>query len=83
MGFNSGQDLAAVLTDIANQRFRQASSAAVARLREVQPAQKCGDGMAKAPEPKIDFAEAIEEQESGTYDVVLELACHELEGRER
>jgi hypothetical protein len=38
--------------------------------------------VAEAHQPQIDLAQAVEEQQPRTDHVVLELAAHELQGRQ-
>ena len=78
--FNSSEDLTAVFPNVIHQRFGESRRPAEAHLGKVTSGQQRRDRVAKAPEPKIDFAQSVEEEESGTYHVVLELASHKVEG---
>jgi hypothetical protein len=57
----SCEDCAAVFPDIANQSFREARRAAAAHLGEMNPCQQGRNGVTKSLEPKVDFAQSVEE----------------------
>ena len=76
-----GADLATGLSDGGDEGFGQPGRATDAHLRLAAGGQQRWDVVAKAGRTRIDFAQAVEEQEASLHCGALELAQHELAWR--
>jgi hypothetical protein len=74
-------DIAARFANGSSDRLGKPRSPALGHLRLCGRGQKHGDVMPEALHPHIHFAQAVEEDETGLHDGMLELALHELERR--
>ena len=74
-------DFSSVFLNVSNQCLRQAGGATATHLCEVPPGQQGRYGMTKSFEPKIDLAQPVKKQETGTNHIMFEFACHELQRR--
>ena len=68
-----------MLADVGYQRLGQPPRSADAHLRFMLPGQQRRNTMTEAGEPQVNFAQPVEEQQTGTDGIVLELALDELD----
>ena len=76
-------DFPTMFTDVVGQSLGQPRRTAQAHLRHVLARQKRRNAVPKSLEPHVNFAQAVEKQQTGANHIVIELPFHKLQWRTR